>query len=427
MKRVAVYGILVAAIAVYLSAGRWAGPAPGLVAGTISVVDSGAGGQCGDVAISADGCVVAFGGGLDAHGRSLLVVSTHSDQGTWSRSGNVAVPLSPGDRADVTRPAVSADGRYVAVGGGVDHAEGACTNLWVFDRTNDRAQAIAAAGPPQADWSCFSAPTISADGRLVAFDAKTPDDSRGTLGYRRDVFLHDRHTGRTTLVSAGIDGAPADRGSWAPSISADGRCVAFLSAARNLVPDDRNRRVDVFVHEANGGGIALVSVADDGTQGNDGCRAPCISADGRFVAFESWADNLVAGDTNGATDVFVHDRRERTTCRVSVGSDGAEGNGPSARPSISGDGRYVAFEGEAGNLTPGDDNDVCDVFVHDRRTGETILVSGAPDGTSGGAESTAAAISADGQTIAFESNAADLAPGIEGRNSRIFVWRRMGS
>src|SRR5690606_11863360 len=140
------------------------------------------------------------------------------------------------------------------------------------------------------------------------------------------------------------DGTQADRNSLVPSISADGRFVAFQSVATNLVPGDTNGNNDVFVHDRQTGVTQRVSVASDGAQGNGISTTASISADGRFVAFQSAASNLVPGDTNGATDVFVHDRQTGVTERVSVASDGAQGNANTSEASLSADGRYVAFQ-----------------------------------------------------------------------------------
>ena len=190
--------------------------------------------------------------------------------------------------------------------------------------------------------------------------------------------------GDTTRVSVASDGAQGNRYSYDPSISADGRYVAFYSYASNLVSGDTNGVYDVFVHDRQSGQTTRVSVASDGAQGNNGSYYdPSISADGRYVAFDSSASNLVSGDTNGARDVFVHDRQGGGTTRVSVASDGAQGGTGSWNPSISADGRYVAFYSGASNLVSGDTNGTDDVFVHDGQTGQTTRISVASDGSQG--------------------------------------------
>src|SRR5438445_547368 len=186
----------------------------------------------------------------------------------------------------------------------------------------------------------------------------------------------------TVRVSVASDGTAGNAASAGAALSADGRFVAFHSTATNLVAGDTNGKTDVFVHDRQTGITERVSVASDGTQGNNASSYPALSADGRFVAFHSTATNLVAGDTNGATDVFVHDRQTGTTERVSVASDGTQGNGPSAGAALSADGGLVAFHGTATNLVAGDANGAYDVFVHDRAVSTTTTSTTQPATTS---------------------------------------------
>ena len=215
-------------------------------------------------------------------------------------------------------------------------------------------------------------PSISADGRFVAFGSEAtnlvPDDTNG----KSDIFVHDRETGQTTRISVASDGSQADGvQSGGSSISADGRFVAFASYATNLVPGDNNDKADIFVHDRETGQTTRVSVAGDGSQGNGGSFYPSLSADGRFLAFTSSSTNLVSGDTNEKSDIFVHDRQTGQITRVSVASDGSQGNDSCDYPSISADGRSVVFSSYSTNLVPGDTNNKADVFVHDRETGQT--------------------------------------------------------
>jgi Tol biopolymer transport system component len=170
----------------------------------------------------------------------------------------------------------------------------------------------------------------------------------------------------TQRVSASSTGAQGLGYSDDPALSADGRYVAFSSEASNLVPGDTNDTYDVFVRDQQTGTTSRVSVSGTGEQGSDYSYDPAISADGRYVTFASGAWNLVPGDTNDTTDVFVRDRRTGTTGRVSVSGTGEQGNGESFSPVLSADGRYVAFDSDASNLVPGDTNDTNDVFVRDR-------------------------------------------------------------
>src|SRR5262245_5535305 len=161
---------------------------------------------------------------------------------------------------------------------------------------------------------------------------------------------------QTARVSLGSGGIQANSNSLSPAISADGRWVAFASSAQNLVPNDTNDKEDVFVHDRHTGETTRVSVRSGGVQGNDDSFGPVISADGRWIAFVSAAGNLVDGDTNHLVDVFLHDRESGMTSRVSVGPDGTQGGLESRDPTISGDGRWVAFSSIATNLVVGDTN-----------------------------------------------------------------------
>ncbi len=266
-------------------------------------------------------------------------------------------------------------------------------------------------------------PSISADGRLVAFASYAslvPDDTNGDV----DVFVHDRQTRKTSRVSVDSDGIQGNGSGTSPSISADGRFVAFNGFASNLVPDDTNGVGDVFVHDRQTRSIVRVSIDSNGVQGNLNSFGSSLSADGRFVAFASYASNLVPDDTNFEADVFVHDLQTRNTSRVSVDSDGIEANHYSFDASISADGRFVAFASWASNLVPDDSNQSQDVFVHDRLTRITTRVSVGPNGIQANGSSRSPSLSADGRFVAFHSNASDLVPDDENGRSDVFVFDR---
>ena len=215
-------------------------------------------------------------------------------------------------------------------------------------------------------------PAISADGRFVAFHSVANNLVTGDTNGAFDVFVHDRDTDTTERVSVDSAGVEGNDVSINSTISADGRFVAFRSIANNLVAGDTNGFWDIFVHDRTTDTTERVSVSSAGVQGNSFSFRPAISAGGRFVAFFSRANNLVAGDTNGKDDIFVHDRDTDITERVSVNSAGVQGNDFSRfRTSISADGRFVAFRSEANNLVAGDTNGFRDIFVHDRTTDTT--------------------------------------------------------
>jgi uncharacterized repeat protein (TIGR01451 family) len=245
------------------------------------------------------------------------------------------------------------------------------------------------------DADICSAASISADGRYVAFHSDSGELVTGDTNDRDDVFLHDRQTSQTTRISVTSSGEQVDAESRQPSISSDGRYIAFHSDGAPLVSGDTNSSFDIFVHDRQTGQVQRVSVASGGAQANSYSYNPSISNDGRYVAFESQATNLVTGDTNGAYDIFVHDRQTGQTSRVSIASSGSQGNNASINAAISPDGRFVTFESSADNLLPaGDTNAKRDVFFHVRGEPPTTtdvdawvdapaLVGAPPDGIAG--------------------------------------------
>ncbi len=272
----------------------------------------------------------------------------------------------------------------------------------------------------QGDRPSFNA-TISADGRYVAFASDAKDLVGGDTNNHTDVFVHDRQTGTTTRISVAPNGAQANGDSENPRISPDGRFVAFVSLASNLVPDDTNAANDIFVRDMVAGTTTRVSVDSTGVQGNSQSYAPCLSSDGRFVVFDSDATNLVAADTNDVRDVFVHDTVNGTTTRASVDSAGSEGNGISLNASISGDGRYVVFQSLASNLATGDTNEAMDVFVYDTVAATTQCASVNNLGELGDGNSVEPSISADGRWVAFSSAASNLVHGDVNVHDDIFL------
>ncbi len=290
---------------------------------------------------------------------------------------------------------------------------------------------------------------VSADGRFVAFQSEANNLVAGDTNAAIDIFVRDTCLGATgctpstVRVSVASDGTQANGDSAVPSISADGRFVSFGSLASNLVAGDTNAFGDVFVRDTCLGAAGCtpstvrVSVASDGTQGDDTSDSFSISADGRFVAFESDASNLVAGDTNLATDIFIRDTcRGATGCtpstvRVSVASDGTQANGNSFGnangAAVSADGRFVAFQSDASNLVADDTNAASDIFVRDTCLGatgctpSTVRVSVASDGTQTGGGGSRFSISPDGRFVAFESGASDLVVGDTNAALDIFV------
>ena len=255
-----------------------------------------------------------------------------------------------------------------------------------------------------------SRPTsASADGRFVTFESYADNLVPGDTNRTGEVFLRDRLAGTTHRVAVSSGGAEANRDSNGGVVSNDGRYVAFQSPATNLVPGDTDQHGDVFVRDRVAGATVRVSVGGRGQPANASSFGASISADGRYVMFSSEATNLVAGDTNGVYDVFVRDLRAGRTTRVNVRSDGTQVAARSLGTAISGNGRFVVFESLAADLVPGDTNGSSDLFVKDLRTGRVELVSRTPAGGqfTGHNSLTQAAVSADGTRVAFEVTAPD--------------------
>ena len=404
--------------AVALLAAALVGPITAQVTERVSV-DSGGiegNGWSGFTSISADGRYVVFTSYSsnfvpgDTEGFKDVFVRDHQ------RGKTECVSLdpqgAPGDE-DSLVASISADGRYVAFGSLASNLVSGDRNefvdVFVRDRQNAKTELVSidAFGAQGNDDS--SAPAITPDGRFVAFVSYASNLADGDMGGFGDVFVLDRWTGtieRVSVDSFEVQGN-SHSGVGGPSISADGRYVAFVSWAGNLVPGDTNTDPDVFVRDRRAGTTERVSVSSFGAQGNHVSQLPSISADGRFVAFASGASNLVPGDTSGL-DVFVRDRWSGTTERVSVDAFGGQGNDSSDWPSISADGRFVAFHSRATALVPGDSNWDVDTFVRDRRSGTTERVSVDSLGAQGNNMSYQPSISADGRFVAFESLASNF-------------------
>lgn len=267
-----------------------------------------------------------------------------------------------------------------------------------------------------------SAPAISADGRYVAFVSTANNLVAGDTNGVDDVFVRDRITRIVRRVSVSTTGVQANNVSGSPDISDDGRFVAFASFASNLVTGDTNNEGDIFVHDLQTGETIRASIPAGGGQSDSENRGPSLSADGRLVAFTSFANNMVSGDTNQLPDIFVRDLQAGQTIRVSVGTGGVQANSMSQQADISGNGRYVVFRSWATNLTQFDTNMATDVFRHDMQTGETLLVSAAGLSNVGNGESRTPTISFDGRWVAFESVASDLVP--DDHNGKFDVFLR---
>lgn len=313
-------------------------------------------------------------------------------------------------------PSISGDGQIVVFHSFANNLVSGDANtmadVFVHDRQTGTTTCISVDSAGQ----CKSGTTgsrrvISEDGRHVVFASYSADIVSGDANARQDVFLHDRLAGLTTIISRDSLGAQANGHSYSPSISRDGRTVAFMSNATNLSPGDVNRNYDVFVVDVQSGGVTRASVDSSGIGADAVSSQPFLSGDGLFVAFESVATNLVPGDTNGVSDIFVHELTTGITLRASVDSAGTQADGHSRAASLSDDGRHVAFESTASNLVLGDTNLVSDIFLHDCRTGMTTRASVDSSGAQSNGPCQAPSISGSGRLIAFSSAASNLVAG----------------
>lgn len=396
-------------------------------------------------AVSATGRYVTFNTFIPGTPEGQVYVRDQSTNRTELISVNA--DGQPGNGiSDLAR--TTPDGRYVVFSSLADNLVPDDTNgagdIFLYDRQRNSVERVnvASDGTESNGFSTLY-PSVSTDGRYVVFNTDADNLAPNDFNLSEDVFLRDRVRGTTERISTAQDGSAA--GGVAVSMSPDGRYIAYISSSGDLVANDTNGARDAFVYDRRTQRTELVSIASDGTQAEVPPRvSPLtlvfdaeISPDGRYVVFSSKADNLVANDTNGQTDVFVHDRTRRTTERVSLASDGSEGNAASAYAALSFGGRYVVFHSSADNLVTNDTNGQTDVFVHDRTQRTTKRVSVAADGTGGNRASGLITQREDtfffiisepgidwlGRTTAFESSASNLVPDDTNEQADIFVAR----
>jgi Tol biopolymer transport system component len=388
---------------------------------TTRVVSSGAGASVASATLGRRSrwlCLLGSGL-LDGAGSGGADLVLHDlDKGLFesaSASGPGVVANGP-SRLGGTAPCLSRDGRWSVF---VSDA----TNLVPRDLNGVRDAFLGGVGFRRTQRLSLSSSGAEADGassggclagrgRFAAFSSVATNlvfaDGNGV----QDIFVRDIHRGLTERVSLSSTGVAGNGASHSPALSASGRFVAFVSDASNLVQDDGNGVADIFVRDTASGTTRRVSVAGDGSEADAACGGPVLSANGRFVAFHSSATNLVAGDLNGVLDVFLHDRQTGQTKRVSLHSDGTQassgGHLGSRDPSLSGSGRYVAFRSDASGLVDGPSNGVIQAYLHDIKTGETLLLSHGPTGDFADGDTCAVALAGRGRWAALGSLAGNL-------------------
>jgi Tol biopolymer transport system component len=398
-------------------------PTPGMHLWSLTAQGGQAFGHNLEPAVSADGTVVVF----ESYATNLVPGDTNNKTDVFARdvrSGSiqrVSISSTGGQSNNNSGHAsASADGRYIAFDTYASNltpdSSGADAKIVRHDRETGETVLVSRNAQGEPANGLASRPAISADGRFVAFGSYANNLVPGDANAAMDVFLADVATGQITLVSVTTRGEQGNGDSAStsglrgpPAMSPDARFITFRSVASNLVPGDSNGWGDVFVRDMQAETIERVSISSTGEEANGESDWPVISADGRYVAFLSAASNLVSGDTNDLSDIFVHDRVTGTTTRVSIASSGAQANGAADVPSISANGRYVAFNTWA-DLSSEDANGTADVYIHDRITGMTELASPRGDITAASSMTWTPRLSADGRLVVFASDSADLVP-----------------
>ncbi len=386
-------------------------------------------------AISADGRFVAFASeaenlveGDENAASDVFVVDRLTGQLTCcSAEGYTGLPSPIRISGPSTAPTISDDGRYVAFLSYneklTDDDGNGIPDVFVYDTTTGELQRVT--HPIAGTMGILSGrPALSGDGAFVAVEYMPMSGPYlGSMGIWR-IDLAD--LSMEPVVAIGYDGTPLSGPSYQPAISDDGQRVAFVSAAANVAPNDTNGAPDVFVRDMQAGTAERVSLGDGGHQADRGAGAyPDISGDGRYVAFVSSSTDLVAAPADFGIDIYLRDTVAGTTERISTAAAGAA-DGECMTPSLSGDGRFVAFISTAGNLVAADTNGQADVFLVDRHQGTVSRLSDGPGGVEAEDDSAAPAISADGGFVAFESWADNLVDGDANATVDVFVAAAAG-
>jgi len=366
--------------------------------GTTTLVTAGADQRSTSPAISWDGQFVAF------HSRAGNLVAGDTNDAddifVYDRINNSIELLTDGADFNSRFASISWDGRFVAFQSSATNLSAEDTNgprvdVFVYDRDTDSTQLLTAGGSRES-----VSPEISGDGRFVVFSSAASNLVPGDTDddFLEDVFNFDRDTGTIERITAGANGD-----SRSPLIDGGGRFITLFTEANNLVPGDFQNGAGIVVYDRTAGSFDFLpsqALTFEIAGGDGPSAAPSVSGDGRFIAFESTANNLLAVDSNTHSDIFVYDRNTASNQQLTIGADMG-----SSAPSISDTGRFVAFQSDATNLVVGDANGQTDIYVFDRETSNIELLTAGGDGNS-----TSPAISADGRFVAFESRATNLTP-----------------
>ena len=391
-------------------------------------------GSSGAPSIASNGRYIAF----KSSSNNLVTGDTNGKSDIFVRDRQAGTTIRVSVASDGTQgngdsfaPVVSADGRFVAFYSYATNLVSGDTNavvdVFVRDNQLETTTRVSKSLAGYQGNSYSINPAISADGRYIVFTSAATNLVGGDTNTKDDIFLHDILTGTTTRVSVDSSGLQSNGTSSEALISANGRYVAYASSATNLVSGDMNAQSDVFLYDTYTTDTTRISLDSAGAEGNGSSYTPALSAEGRYIVFNSDATNLVSEDTNNRTDIFLRDRQTRITTRVSVDSAGVQGNGRSLHPIISEDGRFIAFNSAATNLVNGDTNGRDDVFMYDRLTAAVVRVSVNTAGNQAtGGVSDSPSISADGRYVGFESAATNLVSGDTNAQFDVFAHENNG-
>lgn len=320
-------------------------------------------------------------------------------------------------------PAISADGSRVVYGSDAHDIDADCTNgqMNIYMRIWDQMKSSDCISKPQSDQPSLVMsilPAVSGDGKTISWASNTTNQVEGDVNGYADVFVWTNRAG-IRLASVASDGTQGNAHSSLSSLDQTGNKLVFMSEASNLVAGDVNQASDIFFRDLTEGQTSLISVSSTGEPGNQLSTGPMISRDGKHVVFVSKASNLVPNDTNDKFDVFVRHLDTGMTERVSLADDNlvSEANDDSAHAGITGNGRCVIFQSKATNLVTGDANSEDDIFVRDLLTHRTTRVSLGKGGREANGDSFFPAISADGTTVAYTSNATRHAKGSDSKRN----------
>lgn len=364
-------------------------------------------------------------GGVILAAIGSIVVSTQVIAGTIERI-SVASDGTQATGIATEQKAISTDGRYVAFSAQGLTPGDTHYHTYLRDRATNTIEMVSIASDGTHNVSLLNGSVdVSANGRYVTFIANWTQDGSSS---GQDVYVRDRATNTTELISSPGE---AGKNSQDTSISDNGRYVAFSSSATNLVSNDTNGAKDVFVRDRVSGTTERVSIASNGTEANgnntNGSHKTSISGDGRYVAFISGANNLVPNDTNGVDDLFLHDRATGITKRVNVANDGTQASFSFLNLrafELSSDGRYLVFP-SIEPLSVEDTNNQGDIYVYDQVSGSVELVSKAYDGSSANSVSFFPGISGNGRYVSFISAASNIVAGGIPQGIGAFVYDRI--